>query len=1228
MSYIEQVNNEILPFIHTKIQECENVDVVNAIIQEVTNEYINVDIGLFFEDYDEDFDDELPEYNYNGITSFDEEDLSFAVIYILASVYVLGLAGKLDNRCLYLEEGMEVKTLGFLGSMSMLKNAGSTEGIENIKGLSALNDLSEEEIASRLSKNLGITENGITIEEYLSTELYLKDIETTSKVEKETNSADGLKEILSWYNGNITGAVNQVKDVYSELFSSYYEVKKPLGILTSEGAITIGKAGNIELIKEGINEHQNLYNYIVMGDGQPERNTTPPKGRKAKDTPAKYTGLNLELKKDREFDVRTLANHFIKAVGLTKVDTENPSKSLEGICNSDTFGNFDPSKEKRDFYAFKMLEYMYGYVKVSGDKLQKVDVVSWDEYWLEYIFSDLKAGYGDVTYLVIKHLGLVEGDLYQSGDVNRQLKRILDKLYEYLKYMITYCVCLNDYMQAKDEQGNVTIKNVKVRVTDIDNEIPQVEDFTADMCDYAFKSLGVAGSAILPPQPTDVAKFGNRSSYYVIEISHKLDEKFAECMPNFAYVALDVVKKRMGGKKDDYSQAVLGLSTNEKIVTLEKFHFNDTLIHYIIAGSRSGKGVMTLNLLAKGMAMGRPIFYLDNKPDMASMFRTPEMSGGRMFCVNNDWSDEWDNFHNCSPDMMSPSWKQHIPIGVEKMNSGKQYADAAKRSFYYVRAVLFMYAVIYLFCEISSEEKNAREQIMADEKPIFVIDEFKAALDDGFITNFVTTEFTSRNGFKAGDLLNDAKSDNEKTRETALKKLSGNEDKLWGLDFINSLRQSITTWQAFQVKGLEGKHPNYDIFVISQQLPERETSAKTQTNFMWATSGDLYAGSKTALQEGLFMSHSNAFFGYNKEHYEYLDSDTSGNPKTSTILNNQARGFAYTGVNFKDKWHALKAKESKEKDNIIKDAIVFKPFLIYNDADEKGPYVDSDKGLRGRMASLFTPTEATQKFEELKNMHRRDDGVLEPRIGFVPYISDMMPEGADIKATLEKSYTIGNKILEAIGYRTPADGDNNNVIDFIYDLRPEWMFNLADLKIAVEHYYRTGEVDHSCRNKWGELSRRYDAICGRSGEEFSSEYRNDETDTIEEFGSKEAFEEIKNEGNTETKETKTQGTSFEDELKNLTKDNANNETETTEKDEEGLKKDIENEFKKVMDAMKQPDPRSVRLSADMNEKMGMLKGRLPEQTFNDMMQALLGIFNKRGYDDIIIENNKFKAIVK
>ena len=55
-------------------------------------------------------------------------------------------------------------------------------------------------------------------------------------------------------------------------------------------------------------------------------------------------------------------------------------------------------------------------------------------------------------------------------------------------------------------------------------------------------------------------------------------------------------------------------------------------VHNMMAGSRAGKGVMTMNILVSGIASKKPIFYIDRKPDMAVLFY--ELSQGNMFVVN------------------------------------------------------------------------------------------------------------------------------------------------------------------------------------------------------------------------------------------------------------------------------------------------------------------------------------------------------------------------------------------------------------------------------------------------------------------------------------------------------------------------------------------------------------------------------------------------------------------
>lgn len=67
--------------------------------------------------------------------------------------------------------------------------------------------------------------------------------------------------------------------------------------------------------------------------------------------------------------------------------------------------------------------------------------------------------------------------------------------------------------------------------------------------------------------------------------------------------------------KPSLNKMIIGVDMNNNIVTAP---FTKWLIP-IIAGSRSGKGVLTLNMLLNVIGGGTPLFYLDGKPDMAAL---------------------------------------------------------------------------------------------------------------------------------------------------------------------------------------------------------------------------------------------------------------------------------------------------------------------------------------------------------------------------------------------------------------------------------------------------------------------------------------------------------------------------------------------------------------------------------------------------------------------------------
>lgn len=93
------------------------------------------------------------------------------------------------------------------------------------------------------------------------------------------------------------------------------------------------------------------------------------------------------------------------------------------------------------------------------------------------------------------------------------------------------------------------------------------------------------------------------------------DKSIDSGKPIFAYKIYEYYKEK--GIKPDWSRIILGKDvTNDEIFTMDlasNMNFNT----FIGAGPRSGKGVMTLNILASAISLGIPVFYADCKPEMS-----------------------------------------------------------------------------------------------------------------------------------------------------------------------------------------------------------------------------------------------------------------------------------------------------------------------------------------------------------------------------------------------------------------------------------------------------------------------------------------------------------------------------------------------------------------------------------------------------------------------------------
>ena len=106
------------------------------------------------------------------------------------------------------------------------------------------------------------------------------------------------------------------------------------------------------------------------------------------------------------------------------------------------------------------------------------------------------------------------------------------------------------------------------------------------------------------------------ASKRILTISFIMNEKRYNSFPFFAANILDSIKKNGG---PSWSRVTIGKDMYDKPFTLN-LGANTNRVLAIIAGSRSGKGVLTMKIESDARALGIPVFYLDYKPDMAKSY--------------------------------------------------------------------------------------------------------------------------------------------------------------------------------------------------------------------------------------------------------------------------------------------------------------------------------------------------------------------------------------------------------------------------------------------------------------------------------------------------------------------------------------------------------------------------------------------------------------------------------
>ena len=118
----------------------------------------------------------------------------------------------------------------------------------------------------------------------------------------------------------------------------------------------------------------------------------------------------------------------------------------------------------------------------------------------------------------------------------------------------------------------------------------------------------------------------------VLELDIIYNEKIHSQDSLFAYEVLKDLKEQ--GIRPSWDNVILGKKDDGTIMTYN-FKNKKSPTYALYAASRSGKGVMTLNLIASALADGCKLMYIDGKPDMACVLGDVAWGQGLDACVFN-----------------------------------------------------------------------------------------------------------------------------------------------------------------------------------------------------------------------------------------------------------------------------------------------------------------------------------------------------------------------------------------------------------------------------------------------------------------------------------------------------------------------------------------------------------------------------------------------------------------
>ena len=806
--------------------------------------------------------------------------------------------------------------------------------------------------------------------------------EEQEKKVSEVSESD--QAILRYYSPFCTGTISELIKRYTGLFSSGYEVNKPDGMLCRDGIVRLSGSKRV-VYQDSIATH-NMYE-IIKG----------------------YMRF-----------------------------TEMETRSIVGIANK-MYSGYIGGRETL-YFPNKLIEIAYGLKAVTGDNQDSLNTYekhASSANWSAYVKDVLEKSVRD---LVKKSaLFYVKSEMKSQSIEDFRDNRIASGLQDYLLYILkslSTCVLMVDYKARETESGENLVSNFKIRICDPDEGIQG--DITPEILEKAF--MGGIGDV---PFSYDVRE---EPEICLKEFAHEFNHDMSQALPLFAYKALMALQEQ--GVQLSWENLILGMAEDGSILRngTHGIDIRSRLTHNICAGSRAGKGVMTLAILACAIASGKFVHYIDRKPDMASVMKylSPEM-----FVINGggyqtQYDTKYKQFTNL--DELLGSIGNVPKCALDAFQTTLSWDELG--DIVYMRALKLVLGTIVARGEGRYEDEN----LGGTNGILLVVDEFKN-FQDSFsnLLNRVASIVPPTTIDKDTEALNKGS-----ISQSTYNK-SYNDAAFYALSFMNSLADDMKFLSEKTDAGFNQQEVSLsDIFVIGQNLTRgmcdrgefEDAIRNSPGSGRYRSAGSFglkgfHLGNQSIPYTLVNFKTADAFFGRNMDdgRSKYL-AQTDPRSKALGRLDDKASNFAYMETFTEEKRQKIDGGNLQANIEYANSCTYFKPFLILNTGD---PEDDCVKGVfsRCKKNAGITP-------EELIADNPDPSGVgMNRAIGFEKYLE--LAGVTNIGAVLGKSSNVMNYVVQNFLHYP------GNWFQFLVDLRPEWMFTIKDISIGAK-----GEMPPVC----------------------------------------------------------------------------------------------------------------------------------------------------------------------